>query len=178
MNKNQISKFVLLGVFIMIVLGNDMFSQALNYTLNKDYLWGFDNYYNSKAQNFQTFVKPYRYTDIKSISDSTAECPILIGKNEKQPGKEKKSAIEIFPIISAIAGYQSSSSSRFLNDLAIGANLSMNIGEKFALNVKAYTGRATFSSYTDSVIKESHVVPGIGYAYRSNHNRLEIPYTS
>ena len=176
MNKNQIPKFVLLGVFIMIVLGNDMFSQALNYTLNKDYLWGFDNYYNSKAQNFQTFVKPYRYTDIKSISDSTAECPILIGKNEKQPGKKKKSAIEISPIISAIAGYQSSSSSRFVNDLAIGANLSMNIGEKFALNVKAYTGRATFSSYTDSVIKESHVVPGIGYAYRSNHDSINPQY--
>lgn len=175
MNKRQNSKFLLICILV-VAIGNNVFSQVLNYTLSRDYLWGFDNYYNSKEQNLQTLVKPYRYTDIKLVSDTTAECPRLLGKKDKSPDPKKKSALEISPIISAIAGYQATSPSRFVNDLAIGGNLSMNLGEKFALNLKAYTGRATFTSYTDSIIKETHVIPGIGYAYRSTNDSINTQY--
>ncbi|OFY85820.1 MAG: hypothetical protein A3F72_12560 [Bacteroidetes bacterium RIFCSPLOWO2_12_FULL_35_15] len=175
MNKRQGFKFLLICILSSII-GNNVFSQALNYTLNRDYLWGFDNYYNSKEQNLQTFVKPYRYTDIKLISDTTAECPRLLDKKNKSPDPAKKSALEISPIISAVAGYQATSPSRFVNDLAIGGNLSMNLGEQFALNLKAFTGRAAFTTYTDSVIKETHVIPGIGYAYKSNNDSINTQY--
>src|ERR1035437_8602450 len=167
MNKKQISKILLICIFLTSIIGNNVFSQALNYTLNRDYLWGFDNYYNSKDQNLQTFVKPYRYTDIKLISDTTAECPRLFDKKNKSLDTVKKSELAISPIFCALAGYQPTTSSRFTNDLAIGGNLTMNLGEKFAVDLKAYTGKATFTTYTDSVIKKTHVIPGIGRAYQS-----------
>ena len=176
MNKKQISKILLICIFLTSIIGNNVFSQALNYTLNRDYLWGFDNYYNSKDQNLQTFVKPYRYTDIKLISDTTAECPRLFDKKNKSLDTVKKSELAISPIFCALAGYQPTTSSRFTNDLAIGGNLTMNLGEKFAVDLKAYTGKATFTTYTDSVIKKTHVIPGIGRAYQSNNDSINRQY--
>ncbi len=64
--KNNRNLFFISLAFLCLMCGT-VFSQQLNYTLNRDFLWGFDNYYNDKEQNSQTFVKPYRFEDLKSI---------------------------------------------------------------------------------------------------------------
>ena len=52
-------------------------------------MWGFDNYYNSKDQNFQTFVKPYRFEDLKNVKDSTAQFPrLLAGTKAEERDKD------------------------------------------------------------------------------------------
>ena len=169
MNKNRIDKLFFLCIALLIVMCGNVFSQQLNYTLNRDFLWGFDNYYNAKDQNFQTFVKPYRYENIKQIKDSTAAFPrLLAGTKAEEQDKKAKSQIEIYPLVTANTGYQLSSPSRFTNDLAIGGHLLGYIGNKFAFNFKALAGQAVYNSYTDSLIKETRVIPGIGYAYSMN----------
>lgn len=173
MNKKRY--FLLFGVFI--TCGN-LFSQQINYTLNRDYLWGIDNYYNSKDQNFQTFVKPYRYADINQIADSSATFPQLFAnKKPQQPVKlKKKFQIEVAPLLTAEGGYQATSPARMTNNLAIGGNVTCNVGEKFTINFKALGGKGIFDSSTDSVIKQTHVVPGIGYAYKANTDSLHQMY--
>lgn len=176
MNKKSQHTFFFIYV-LLFVLCRAGFSQQLNYTLNRDFLWGFDNYYNGKDQNFQTFVKPYRFADVKQIKDSTAAFPrLLTGTKAEEQDKKAKSQVEIYPLITANTGYQLSSPSRFTNDLAIGGHLLGYIGNKFAFNFKALGGKAVYNSYTDSVIKQTHVVPGIGHAYRANTDSVNTKY--
>ncbi|MGQ0827505.1 MAG: hypothetical protein ACT4ON_03815 [Bacteroidota bacterium] len=153
------------------------FSQQLNYTLNRDFLWGFDNYYNNKDEKFQTFAKPYRFSDIKQIKDSTAEFPrLLAGTKAEEFDKKAKGQIEVYPIMTAQGGYDMSSASHATHDLAIGGNLIVYLKDKFALNLKAMAGKAVYPSPVDSIVRYSRVVPGIGYAYRVNNDSINSQY--
>ena len=78
--------------------------------------------------------------------------------------------------MTAQAGYESASSSRLTHDLGIGGSLIVALGNKFAFNFKAYAGKATYTDYTDSTIKQTHMIPGIGYAYLSKRDSLNPQY--
>lgn len=163
---------------ILLFLGIQSFGQQLNYTLNRDFLWGFDKYYNSKEENFQTFVKPFRFEDLKQIKDSTAAFPrLLAGTKAEEQDKKAKNQIELYPLLVAETGYDLSSPSRLTNNLAIGGNLIGYFGKKFAFNLKVLGGRQVFNSYQDSIVKQTHVVPGIGYAYKNNTDTFLTRYS-
>lgn len=177
----QVFSFFKIVVLLLLFIPAFSFAQQLNYTLNRDFLWGIDNYYNNKEEKLQTFIKPYRYSDINQIKDSVAAFPRLFvrpktKKDTTRIAKKIKSKIEAYPIITAQTGYQLSAPSRLTNDLAIGGNIMGYVGEKFAFNFKAMGGNAVYNSYTDSVIRESHVIPGIGYAYRTNNDSIKTQY--
>ncbi len=159
-------------------------AQQLNYTLNRDYLYGYDNYFNNKEEKFQTFVKPYRYADINQVKDSTIAFPLFkdaygryLPVIKTKDKKKKKIEIDVSPLITSTFGYQATSPSRFTSDLAIGGNIMGSIGNKFSFNLKALAGRATFNSYTDSIINATHIIPGIGYAYRANNDSVNRAYS-
>jgi hypothetical protein len=174
---NNKRNLFLICISLFFMMNQSSFSQQLNYTLNRDFLWGFDNYYNGKEQNTQTFIKPYRFSDIALITDSTASFPrLLAGTKAEEHDKTHKNLIEIFPVMAAEVGYESGSSSRLTHNLAIGGNLIVALGNKFSFNFKALGGKATYTSYTDSTIKETHVIPGIGYAYLSKSDSLNPQY--
>lgn len=151
------------------------FSQQLNYTLNRDFLWGVDNYYNSKDESFQTFIKPYKFSDIQLIKDSTAVFPRLLAgtKAEEHDKKPKKFEIEVYPLLTANAGMQQA---RFTNDLAIGAHLLGNVGKKFSFNFIGMGGKAVYNSFVDSIIKQTNVIPGMGFAYNANNDSAKTKY--
>jgi hypothetical protein len=153
-------------------------AQQLNYTLSRDFLWGLDKYYNNKDVNFQPFVKPYRYEDVKQVKDSTAIFPrLLAGTKAEERDKKEKSQIEVYPLLSAQGGYELSSPSRFTNDLAIGGHLLGFIGPKFAFNLKVMAGRQVFNSFQDSIVQETRIVPGIGPAYKDNTDTFLTRYS-
>jgi hypothetical protein len=161
----------------LLVAGSSS-AQQLNYTLNKDFLWGLDKYYNDKDVNFQTLVKPYRFEDIKIVKDSAAVFPrLLAGTKAEEKDKKAGSQIEVYPLISAQGGYDLSSPSRFTNDLAIGGHLLGFIGQKFAFNLKVMAGKQVFNSYQDSIVEQTQVVPGIGFAYRDNTDTFLTRYS-
>ena len=153
------------------------FSQQWNYTLNRDFLWGIDNYYNNKEENTQTFVKPFRLQEINLIKDSTAVFPrLLAGTKAEEKDKKAKGQIEIYPLLLAETGYDMSSNSHLTSNLGIGGNLLMFWKDKFALNFKAMGGKGVFTSSMDSIIRSSGVVPGMGYAYVSKNDSLHPQY--
>jgi hypothetical protein len=159
-----------LTVLLLFMLCTSVsFAQQLNYTLSRDFLWGFDNYYNNKDVNVQTFIKPYRFEDIKHIPDSTASFPrLLAGTKAEERDKKAKSQVEVYPLISAMGGYELSEKNRLTNDLAIGGHLLGFFGDKFAFSLKVMGGNQVFNSWQDSIVRQTQIVPGIGRAYRSN----------
>ena len=171
-------QFFLICLSIFFLIDTSVFSQQTNCTLNRDYLWGFDNYFNNKDQSLQTFIKPYRSADMNLITDAAF---FFLRSSRKRQLEEKdkkyKNLLEVAPLLEAKIGYESGSSSRLFNDLAIGGNLVLKLGTKFGFNLKAYGGQATFSSYTDSVIKQTRMIPGIGYAYLSKYDSLNPQYS-
>ncbi len=178
MINRKFNKKKLFSLLILLLLASiKTNAQQSNQTLNRDYNWGIDNYYNSSEQNFQTFVKPYRYCDINNIKDSTVLFPELFkSKKENESPKKPQSRIEISPLLVAEIGYQANSTSRTTNDLAIGGSFKCEIGNKFSINLQALAGKAVYTSYTDSAINETHVIPGIGYAYSANNNPANKMY--
>jgi len=179
MSKQHTYRKYSLPLLIVLLLGSAAsFAQQLNYTLNRDFLWGFDKYYNGKDVNFQPFVKPYRFEDVKQISDSTASFPrLLAGTKAEERDKKAKSQVEVYPLLSAQAGYDLSSPARFTNDLAIGGHLLGYFGKKFAFSFKMLAGKQVFNYWQDSIVKATHVVPGIGMAYRDNTDTFLTRYS-
>lgn len=151
---------------------NCVFAQQLNYTLNRDYLWGYDNYFNNKEENVQTFVKPYRYSVLNNVKDSIAAFPKLF----KVP-QTKRFDIIAAPILTFQMGRQTSPTKVSINDFEIGGNIMGNVGKKLSFNLKMLTGEGTFNNATDSVIRSSKVVPGMGYAYKDDYNSLNASYS-
>ncbi|MDF2435923.1 MAG: hypothetical protein K0Q95_299 [Bacteroidota bacterium] len=175
MSKPYLIKVV--TVFILMFCGASLSAQQLNYTLNRDYLWGFDNYYNNKEENTQTFIKPYTFETVKLIKDSSAPFPrLLVGTKAEEHDKEAKSQVEVYPLLSAHGGYDLSSPSRLTSDLAIGGHLLGYFGNKFAFSLKIIGGNQVFNSWQDSIVEQAKVIPGIGRAYRSNSDTFLTRY--
>lgn len=174
---------LILSCILTLVSCFSLSAQQTNYTLNRDYLYGYDNYFNNKEENFQTFVKPYRYVDINKVTDSTIAFPnlhLVFGSGGffgRKTNENKKFSVVVYPLLTSQFGFQATSPSRITNDLAIGGNVVGSIGNKFSFNIKALAGQAVFNSYTDSVISETHVIPGIGYAYLNNTDSLKKQYS-
>ena len=168
----KINKIILFVSFCFLFIQVNSFSQQLNYTLNRDFLWGFDNYFNSKTEKIQTFVKPYKYFDLKAVKDSTAAFP----EHKINFISKRKFQLEVYPILTANAGYQLTNNSRFTNELGIGANILGTIGDKFSFNFKGMGGKGGYNSFVDTIIKQTNMVPGMGYAYRSNNDSINTKY--
>jgi len=181
--KKNKARYLFIAVVLFLFTEISTYAQQLNLTLNRDYLWSYDNYLNNKAENFQTFIKPYKYVDFNNVNDSSiivSAFPIQIAIKANRidlskTEEKKKINLRIQPLIVANIGYQATSTSRLTNDLAIGANISANIGNKFSFNFKALGGKAIYNSYLDSIIKQTNVVPGLGYAY-SNKDSIRANY--
>jgi hypothetical protein len=153
-------------------------AQQLNYTLHRDYLWGIERHFNQKETKQQTFVKPYTFQNINQINDSSVQFPRLLkGTKAEEQDKKAKAQLEIYPIIDAGIGFDlSAGKSRLTNSTAIGGNLVGFWKDKWAINIKALGGKAVYNSFVDSIVQESRVVPGLGYAYRSNNDSSKQQY--
>ncbi len=141
-------------------------AQQGNYTLTKDYVWGVDQMVNDTAVSFQTFIKPYRYEELNELHDTTVFIPSLFKaiKPKYAIAIPKKVMVQAYPILTTQFGFQSSPN-RYLNDVLFGGNILGNIGEKLTFNAKVLAGQGVYNNAIDSVIVNSSVVPGLGYAY-------------
>ncbi len=159
-------------LFSLLAFVFPVLSQQLNYTLSRDFLWGIDDYYNNKAESYQTFSKPYLYTTIDHIRDSTAVFPNLFkGKTATDTLKRRKVDVHLYPLLNTSCIYQTNQN-HFASDLAIGGNLMVNVGNKFSLNAKALFGNASHTDFTNAFIHDTQVIPGIGRGYLSNKDSL------
>ncbi|MBL0328189.1 MAG: hypothetical protein IPP64_01910 [Bacteroidetes bacterium] len=172
-NKNHI----VFCIGFLLLLPISLFSQQWNYSLSRDFLWGIDNYYNNKEENTSTFVKPYRLQEIKKIKDSSAVFPrLLAGTKAEEKDKKANAQIEVYPLLSAKGGYDLSPNSHATSDFGIGATLLAFYKDKVALCFQGYGSRGVYTSFMDSITRESRVIPGMGYAYVSKNDSLHPQY--
>lgn len=170
-SKTSLYSYFLSSIFWLLASISSLTAQQSNYTLNRDYLWGYDNYFNSKEQSFQTFVKPYRYNDINIVSDTSVKFPSII-----KPMDIKGATIHVAPIANTQVGFQASDNRLLTYDMALGGNVTADFGKNWSVNMKAFVGRGIFNNTDDSLLRFYNVVPGIGYAYKMNNDSLNAAY--
>jgi hypothetical protein len=179
MSKNKKHIIFCLSLLVVLVVQKSVVAQQLNYTLNRDYLWGYDQYFNNKEESFQTFVKPYRYEQLNNAKDSAIAFPAFpLGQkiktrlHEKFPSSDSnKFKLIVLPLPTLVWGYQHKPSYTDVSDLAIGGTIMADIGNKLSLNFKVLGGEGVSNFLADSVIHTFGVVPGLG-EYRSDTKHL------
>jgi len=183
-----------LSLLIVLFVQESIFAQQLNYTLNRDYIWGYDEYFNNKEENFQTFVKPYRYEQLNKVKDSSVAFPILPLEAKIKPWFQKKfpslSKFErketknfkllILPLKTTEFAYQNKRNFRDVRDISLGITVMADFGKKLALNLKALEGGGVGNNLTDSIIRNFDVAPGMAIAHGNakHHRRYSYQYYS
>jgi hypothetical protein len=172
MSKRSIHKlYVLLLVVFLLQVSTPLFAQQLNYTLNRDFLTGYDGYFNDTSNNQQTFIKPYTYSVLKKDADSS-----FMVYSAKDSSANKIN-VQVLPLVTAVGGHQQSPYSVTTSDFALGAKVNTSFGEKLSLSLTALGGRGVYNNATDSMIRHFGVVPGMAYAYRDNKDSLNGGYS-
>ncbi|MBA3971794.1 MAG: hypothetical protein H0X46_06550 [Bacteroidetes bacterium] len=176
MIKNTDTTFFVLIFFLM---ASSVFAQQTNHTLHRDYQWSLDNYFNSKEEKEHTFIKPYRQEQTNKVNDTSLASRLFkhAKKDTASASKNKKQKLEISisPVFSAQTGIDLSDS-HMTSDIGIGGKLSGHWKNKLGFGFTAYAAKGVYNSYTDSLIRESKVVPGMGYAYISKNDSLHPQY--
>lgn len=174
---------------MVLVVQKPIFAQQLNYTLNRDYLWGYDNYFNNKEETFQTFVKPYRYEQLNKVKDSTVAFPILPLEEKIKPWLQKKFPslklerretrnfkLLILPLKTSEFAYQDKPNFHEVRDLSIGITVMADFGKKLSLNMKALEGGGAANYITDSMVSNFGVAPGLDKAHQNAKHPRRYSY--
>jgi hypothetical protein len=186
-NKKHI---ILFASLVVLLVQNNSFAQQLNYTLNRDYLWGYDNYFNNKEENVQTFVKPYRQEQLNKVKDSTvAFQPLLIEEkiktwllkkiypgNQFEKNKAKKFSLTVLPLKNTEFGYQNKPNFRDVRDITIGIAIMADIGKKLSFSFKVLPGEGVSNVLSDSIIHSFGVVPGLGESHSNPKHYRRYSY--
>jgi hypothetical protein len=152
-------------------------AQQLNHTMSRDFLWTAERSLNSKDNKSQTFIKPYRTEIVFADGKFCAVLDTSGRKTDSIPGK-KKLDISAAPLLSAYAGAEFGTRSRTTYELGIGARVFANIGKKFSFEVRGWGQTGKYTSFLDSIIRESSVVPGVGYAYPAGNDSIAAGYAT
>ena len=140
--------------------------------LNNETLLPFEKSLNKPGLNFHPGIKPYdnneisQLIDIDSVFSSKNHFPNLFRVN-----KEKRSSIEILPLITGTFAYGKDTSTLALGNGSCGALLNANFDR---LGISAYyqSGVSKFPRYINDQLRVTNIAPGNGYAHQTNYNTI------
>lgn len=123
---------------------------------------------------FHSSFKPYLLSTLNQFSDTSisfAHYPIknffLSNTFNEGPHKRNQFNIQALPIIDLQAGYDVLQS-KFVSETSGGAAFKLNINNDFSFAVNAIGGRVSYPNFTDTSVKTSYLISGLGRAYKNN----------
>ena len=155
--------FLLFSIaFFSIIKSNSLFAQPFPLILNRENTQYYDKILQQKNINFHTSVKPYNYHSISNHigSDSTLYKPRSLN-------------ILIMPVSRVMVGTDITSKRSF-NDASVGFQLRAGLGQKLGLQLNYLRGQGIFPNYVDSIIRQTSVVPGMGYAWYGTQKKSYV----
>lgn len=177
--KNITEKLVkLLGYYLIFlcILNINLSAQNSSVILNRDYLNRFGKYIND-VPDFHTSIKPYLFNEFKNVSkiDSVYVSLMYSGNNDFLNALRNNGLLEyksgnihfsLNPLLNIEPAYDRISGKTFMES-SFGARTVFELNENFSINSNFIFGNSSMASYQDSIIKQSEVVSGQGYAYVS-----------
>lgn len=149
-----------------------------NYSMDRDFLLPYQPYLNSKDCNIFTCFRPYDAQQLNALQQKDSiplYKDLYIKSTNPFLGSYDKFGLTIFPLLGGDAGYDLYAN-KLTYDYFGGAHADGNIGKKISFSVNYISGNVTGSSYEDTLIKGTKVVPGLGYAYGNAANGYSYQY--
>ena len=148
--------------------------QAQNIFINQDAQQVIDEW-NIKHPDveFHSSFKPYLSASLNNFSDTSIgflHFPIknffLTKTFNEGPSKRNQFQTQVLPIIDLQAGYDVLEK-RFVSETFGGAHVKLNINNDFTFALTAIGGRVSYPNFTDTIIKTTQLIPGLGRAYKN-----------
>lgn len=175
---NKPNSFIFSLVFILIYRVS--FSQydpiARNTFLNQETHHVLDEW-NIKFPNqtFHSSFRPYLSSTLSDFNDSCVKYKHFIIKNfflsktfNDGPNKRNQFNFQILPVADLQTGYDMLSNKN-VNELSGGLHVKLNINNDFTLEGTGVAGNVSYPFFTDTLLKNQLLIPGLGVAYKSGN---------
>lgn len=165
---------------VFLILGLQAHAQASFEPLNRAYLFPKEQLLSSEAGNFHSNCKPYLTSELKFTNDSffvpTNRFLKRVYLAFTPSSETTKSEITVAPLVTLLPGYDLATSSTTF-DSRLGGKVNFNFRDKFSSELQLLNINADFPEYWNTYSKQKKIIPGNGYAYRSNLGYTTLQWT-
>jgi len=125
---------------------------------------------------FHSSFRPYLSASLPHFNDSAIgylhDPPVknffLSQTFNEGPNRRNQFNFQVRPIVDLQAGYDGLTK-KFLGETSGGAHVKLNINNDFTFALTAVGGRVSYPNFTDTFVKQTGLIPGMGRAF-SNHD--------
>ena len=151
-------------------------SDAQSITLNTDLNNLIDGYYiKYPTERFHSSLKPYVGYYIKEADDSTFKLKNYKIKNfflfndiRSKPQYRNRFAAQFLPQIDAQVGYDMLQN-KFVTETSGGMYSRLDINDDFSADFTFVGGQVSYPNFTDTIVSQYKIIPGLGRAYGTNN---------
>ena len=125
--------------------------------------------------NFHSSFRPYLSSTLGEFHDSSITYSHYLIKNfflsktlNEGPNKRNQYNFQVLPVVDLQTGFDVLENKN-VNELSGGLHAKLNINNDFTLEGTAFAGNVTYPFFTDSLVKQQLLIPGLGMAYRSGN---------
>lgn len=165
---------------VFLILGFQAHAQASFEPLNREYLFPKEQLLSNEAGNFHSNCKPYLTSELKFTNDSffvpTNRFLKRVYLAFTPSSETTKSEITVAPLVTLLPGYDLATSSTTF-DSRLGGKVNFNFRDKFSAELQLLNINADFPEYWNTYSKQKKIIPGNGYAYRSNLGYTTLQWT-
>lgn len=123
---------------------------------------------------FHSAFRPYLISTLREYNDSSTpylHYPIrnfFLSKTFNEgPSKHNQYNFQVLPIIDLQTGYDMLDK-KVVSETSGGAHVKLNINNDFTFALTAIGGRVSYPNFTDTFVKSTKLIPGLGLAYRNS----------
>lgn len=126
-------------------------------------------------QQFHSSFRPYSMSTLEEFNDSCIRYKHYTIKNfflsktlNEGPSKRNQYNFQILPVIDLQTGFDVLQNKN-VNEMSGGLHAKLNINNDFTLEGTGFAGNVSYPFFTDTLIKNNQLIPGLGMAYKSGN---------
>ncbi len=134
-------------------------------------------------ERFHSSIKPYIQYSIRDADDSTFHLKNYKIKNyflfndiRSKPQYRNRFAAQFLPQIDAQAGYDALQN-KFVSETSGGMYSRLDINDDFSADFTFIGGQVSYPNFTDTLVSQYKIIPGLGFAYGNNNKYTFTNFT-
>lgn len=128
------------------------------------------------STDFHSSFRPYLLSTLKDFRDSCVPYKHYLIKNfflsktlNEGPQKKHQYNFQFLPIVDLQTGFDVLENKN-VNELSGGLRVKLNINDNFTIEGTGFGGNVSYPYFTNSLVKNNMLIPGLGMAYKAGAN--------
>ena len=167
----------MLGLSYSFITKSQNDFQAQNTFINQDANQVIDQWtIKHPTLEFHSSFKPYISSTLNTFDDTLIPFSHFPIKNyflshtfNEGPNKRNQFNLQVLPIVDLQVGYDALTS-KTINETFGGVHSKLNINNDFTFALSVIGGQVSYPNFTDTLVKTTGLIPGLGRAYKTSHN--------